>query len=199
MKKITLTLLANFFTLIVCAQKLTVTGVVVDSGGKPLESAACVLLNSSDSSLINFSRSNTEGVFKLKNIPTGTAYTLRVTYVGYEPFLQDIPKDFKAEMLDAGVIRMVSLSKLLDAAVVMGQRNAVTFKNDTTEFDAAAFRVQPNATGEDLLKKLPGVEVDKDGNVKAQGEQVKQVLVNGKKFFSIDPKIATQNLPAGAI
>ena len=199
MKKITFTLLANLFTLILFAQKFTVTGVVVDSDGKPLESAACVLLNSSDSSLINFSRSNTEGVFKLKNIPVGTAYTLRVTYVGYEPFLQDIPKDFKAETLDAGAIRMVSLSKMLDAAVVTGQRNAVTFKNDTTEFDAAAFRVQPNATGEDLLKKLPGVEVDKDGNVKAQGEQVKQILVNGKKFFSNDPKIATQNIPAGAI
>ena len=199
MKKITLTIIANLFTFILFAQKFTVTGVVVDSGGKPLESAACVLLNSADSSLINFSRSNTEGVFKLKNIQVGTAYTLRVTYVGYEPFLQDIPKDFKAETIDAGAIRMVSLSKMLDAAVVTGQRNAVTFKNDTTEFDAAAFRVQPNATGEDLLKKLPGIEVDKDGNVKAQGEQVKQVLVNGKKFFSNDPKIATQNLPAGAI
>lgn len=199
MKKITITLLANLLTLIIFAQKFTVTGVVVDSGGKPLESAACVLLNSSDSSLINFSRSNTEGVFKLKNIPFGTAYTLRITYVGDEPFLQDIPKDFKAETLNVGAIRMVSLSKMLDAALVTGQRNAVTFKNDTTEFDAAAFRVQPNATGEDLLKKLPGVEVDKDGNVKAQGEQVKQVFVNGKKFFSNDPKIATQNLPAGAI
>ena len=199
MKKISITLLVNLFTLILFAQKFTVTGVVVDSGGKPLESAACVLLNSTDSSLINFSRSNTEGVFKLKNIPVGTAYTLRVTYIGYEPFLQDISKDFKAETLDAGAIRMVSLSKLLDAAVVTGQRNAVTFKNDTTEFDAAAFRVQPNATGEDLLKKLPGVEVDKDGNVKAQGEQVKQIFVNGKKFFSNDPKIATQNIPAGAI
>ena len=86
MKKITITLLANLFTLIVCAQKFTVTGVVVDSGGKLLESAACVLLNSADSSLINFSRSNTEGVFKLKNIPIGTAYTLRVTFVGDEPF-----------------------------------------------------------------------------------------------------------------
>ena len=199
MKKTTFTLLFNLLAIAAFSQKFSVTGVVVDSTGKPLESAACVLLNSADSSLVNFSRSNTEGVFKLRNIPVGTAYTLRVTFVGYEPYLQDIPKDFKGETLDAAAIRMVPVAKLLDAAVVTGQRAPITFNNDTTEFDATAFRVQPNATGEDLLKKLPGVEVDKDGNVKAQGEQVKQVLVNGKKFFSNDPKIATQNLPAGAI
>ncbi len=199
MKKITFTLFLLSIALVTYAQKFSVTGVVVDSAGKALESAACVMLNPSDSSLVNFSRSNTEGVFRLKNIPYGKAYTLRVTFVGYETYLQDIPADFKGETLDAGGIRMVAQSKLLNAAVITAQRNPVTFKNDTTEFDAAAFRVQPNATGEDLLKKLPGVEVDKDGNIKAQGETVKQVLVNGKKFFSNDPKIATQNLPAGAI
>ena len=94
---------------------------------------------------------------------------------------------------------MTPLSKLLNEAVVKAERDPVRISGDTTEFNASSFKVQPNATSEDLIKKMPGMEVDKNGNVKAQGEAVTQVLVNGKKFFGKDPKIAMQNLPAGAV
>ena len=70
---------------------------------------------------------------------------------------------------------------------------------DTIQYNAGSFKTQPNASVEDLLKKLPGVKVDKDGTVKAQGEKVQKVLVDGKEFFGNDPKMATKNLPADAI
>jgi outer membrane receptor protein involved in Fe transport len=199
MKKTLLILLASVFSLALSAQKYSITGIVIDSAGKPMEGSAVVLLNSADSSMVGFSRSKADGVFLIRNVPTGTAYTLRATFVGHDAFLQDISKDFKEAKMDVGGIRMTPLSKMLDAATITGVRAPITFKGDTTEFNAAAFKTQPNATAEELLKKLPGVEVDKDGNVKAQGESVTKIFVNGKKFFSNDPKIATQNLPAGAV
>jgi hypothetical protein len=72
-------------------------------------------------------------------------------------------------------------------------------KKDTVEFSAGAFKTKPNAVAEDLLKKIPGMEVDKDGNIKSQGEAVQRVLVNGKRFFGDDPKMATRNLPPDVI
>jgi hypothetical protein len=199
MKKTFLTFFSLLFIGQLIAQKFSVTGTVIDSAGKAMESASVVLLNSSDSSLVNFARTKADGTFLMRNVAAGTAYTIRITFVGYDAFLQDIPKDFKGEKFDASAIRMTPLSKMLDAALVTSQRAPVTFNGDTTVFNADAFKTQPNATAEDLLKKLPGVEVDKDGNVKAQGEAVTNILVNGKKFFGTDPKIATQNLPAGAV
>ena len=75
----------------------------------------------------------------------------------------------------------------------------VTLINDTIQYNAGSFKVQPNANVEQLLKKLPGVKVEKDGTIKAQGEKVNKVLVDGKEFFGNDPKIATKNLPADAV
>jgi hypothetical protein len=94
---------------------------------------------------------------------------------------------------------MVSVPKDLKEVVIKGERDPVTIKQDTIEYNAGSFKVQPNAVVEDLLKRLPGVEVDRDGTVKAQGQQVRRVTVDGKEFFGRDPKIATKNLPADAV
>jgi hypothetical protein len=83
--------------------------------------------------------------------------------------------------------------------VIITSEAPIIVKNDTTQFNANAFVVRPNSTAEDLLKKLPGVEVDRDGNVKAQGEQVQKIYVDGKEFFGNDPKLATQNITADMI
>ena len=135
-------------------------------------------------------------------MPPATDYLLKITFVGNEPYFQDVLKDVKpndAGVVDLGGVRMTPLSKLLDAATVTGYKDPVKINGDTTEFNASSFKVQPNAVAEDLIKKLPGVEVAKDGSVTAMGESVKQVYVNGKKFFGKDPKVALQNLPANAI
>ncbi len=201
--------LFTVFTFIWCfgftqisAQKFAITGTVVDSAGKGMQNATVLLLSAADSSLASFSRTTDKGVFTLKSVSPSADYLLKVTFVGYEPYFQDIKKDVKPDdtgIVDIGGIRMTPLSKLLDAATVTGYKDPVKINGDTTEFNASSFKVQPNAVAEDLIKKLPGVEVAKDGTVTAMGETVKQVYVNGKKFFGKDPKVALQNLPAGAI
>lgn len=196
------TLVLSFGFTQISAQKFTITGVVADSVGKALPSATVLLLSASDSSLASFGRTTDKGVFTLKNVSPSADYLLKITFVGYEPYWQDVKKDLKpndAGILDLGGIRMTPLSKLLDAAVVTGYKDPVKINGDTTEFNASSFKVQPNAAAEDLIKKLPGLEVAKDGSVTAMGESVKQVYVNGKKFFGKDPKVALQNLPANAI
>jgi outer membrane receptor protein involved in Fe transport len=184
------------------AQKITITGIVADGDGKAMENATVLLLASSDSSLVSFGRTKPNGTFELRNVSLAANCFLKLTFVGYEPYFQDILKDTKptnGTTLELGGIRMTPLSKMLNEAVVKGERDPVRISGDTTEFNAASFKTQPNATVEDLIKKLPGMEVDKNGNVKSQGEAVTQVLVNGKKFFGKDPKIAMQNLPAGSV
>ncbi|MBA4057707.1 MAG: TonB-dependent receptor, partial [Marivirga sp.] len=102
--------------------------------------------------------------------------------------------------VDLGIINMKAQSKMLDEVLIESQRAPVTVKKDTIEFNAEAFKsIKENAVVEDLLKRLPGVEVDADGTIRAQGEQVKRVTVDGKNFFGSDPKLATRNLPADAI
>lgn len=184
------------------AQKISITGIVADGDGKAMENATVLLLAASDSSLVSFGRTKANGSFELRNVNLAANCFLKLTFVGYEPYFQDILKDTKptnGTTLELGGIRMTPLSKMLNEAVVKAERDPVKINGDTTEFNASSFKVQPNATAEDLLKKLPGMEVDRNGNVKSQGEAVTQVLVNGKKFFGKDPKIALQNLPAGAI
>ena len=201
--------LFTVFTLVLCfgftqtsAQKFAITGTVVDSAGKGMQNATVLLLAATDSSLVSFSRTTDKGVFTLKNVPSAAEYLLKVTFVGYDSYFEDIKKDVKpndAGVLELGGIRMTPHNKLLDAATVTGYKDPVKINGDTTEFNASSFKVQPNAVAEDLIKKLPGVEVAKDGSVTAMGETVTQVFVNGKKFFGKDPKVALQNLPAGAI
>jgi Outer membrane protein beta-barrel family len=201
MKKLFL-LLFVFCSTHLFAQKISITGIVADGDGKAMENATVLLLAASDSSLVSFGRTKANGTFELKNASLSAACFLKLTFVGYEPYFQDIAKDTKpttGNTLELGGIRMTPLSKILNEAVVKAERDPVKINGDTTEFNASSFKVQPNATTEDLIKKLPGMEVDRNGNVKAQGEAVTQILVNGKKFFGKDPKIAMQNLPAGAV
>jgi len=89
-------------------------------------------------------------------------------------------------------------AKVLEEVVLANEAPPVTIINDTIQYNAGSFKVQPNSNVEQLLKKLPGVKVDKDGTIKAQGEKVNRVLVDGKEFIGNEPKIATKNIPADA-
>ncbi len=180
------------------AQKFSIRGEVSDSTGAWLPSATVMLLNPADSSLVNFTVTNEQGHFELKNVARIT-YLLKVTFVGYKTYSKDIQSDASAPTLDLGVLSMQAAKTMLDE-VVVSEKVPVVVKRDTIEFNATAFKTNKNATVEDMLKKLPGVEVDHDGNVTAQGEQVKRVTVDGKDFFGErDPKLATRNLPADAV
>jgi len=186
------------FSNIALAQKVTIKGQLTDSLGT-LPSATILLLQQKDSSLVQFGVSNADGLFEIKNISRGD-YLFKVTFVGYTPHMIKISaRPEERPEINLGQILMRPKSKQLHEVVVKGEKDPVTVKRDTIEFNASSFKVKVNANVEDLLKKLPGVEVDNDGTIRAQGEQVQRVMVDGKEFFGQDPKLATRNLPADAV
>ncbi len=175
----------------------SIKGKLTDSIYKdPMAEATISVLYAKDSTVAAFTLSNPKGEFEIKDLDTG-AYRLMISFQGYRPvsrFFKVTPDSFNIVM---GTIYMDKKSTLLDEVIV--EAPPIQVKKDTVEFRASAFKTRPNATAEDLLKKVPGVQVDKDGNVKAQGEDVQKVYVDGKEFFGTDPKMATKNITADMI
>ncbi|MEO5976455.1 MAG: outer membrane beta-barrel protein [Chryseolinea sp.] len=182
----------------VVAQKFDIKGQVADSAGVLLSGATVMLLNPTDSALQNFRTTDSKGAFELKNLARKT-YLLKITFVGFKTYSKSVAPLTDNPVVDLGSVRLKEAATKLDE-VVVEDIIPVVVKKDTIEYNAAAFKTVRNANVEDLLKKLPGVEVDNDGNITAQGETVKRVTVDGKDFFGgTDPKLATKNLPADAI
>jgi len=188
------------FCTIAAAQKNgTVKGIAFDTLGKqPVSNATVTLMQKKDSSLISFTMTDNSGRFELTNIQNGE-YRLLITHVNYHNTTGVFKIDDAHRSIDLGNIVMNDRNKILSEVIVTAEAPPVTLVGDTIQYNAGSFKTQPNANVEDLLKKLPGVKVEKDGTVKAQGEKVQKVLVDGKEFFGNDPKIATKNLPADAI
>lgn len=180
------------------AQNYEVKGKIVDSTKVGLPSATVVLLQASDSVMVTFNVSNNEGVFHLKNLKAGD-YVLQISYMGYKNWAQSLSLSPEKPSLDLAEINLDANAQLLETINVEADKIPIVIKKDTIEYNADAFKVKPNSDVEALLKKLPGIEVEKDGTVKAQGEEVKKILVDGKEFFGDDPKTATKNLPADAV
>lgn len=180
------------------AQKFSIKGTVSDTLNNPMPSATVMLLNPKDSSLVNFGVTNVSGAFEIKNVNKGT-YQLKISFVGFAPFIKNFTTPETGTVVELGRLKLEPQSTYLDAIVIQGERNPVTVKRDTIEFNASSFKTKQNANVEDLLKKMPGIEVESDGTISAQGEQVQQVTVDGREFFGRDPKLATRNLPADAV
>jgi hypothetical protein len=179
-------------------QKITIKGQLADSTGTSLPSATVLILSPKDSSLVNFGVSNAQGFFEIRNL-NRAEYLFRVTFVGYAPLTVNVSPKPDETVVDLGMLNMQPESRVLDEVTVRAERAPVVVKKDTIEFNATSFRTKPNAMVEDLLKQLPSVEVDNDGTIRAQGEQVQRVTVDGREFFGRDPKLATRNLPADAV
>ncbi|MBC7889473.1 MAG: outer membrane beta-barrel protein [Ferruginibacter sp.] len=174
-----------------------IKGMVIDSLSKqPLTNATVSLFNKEDSTGEGFAVADKLGAFELKNITQGT-YILGISFAGYRQVVKNIEVTATQLSFDLGTVYLNTDTGMLAGVVVMS--SPIIINKDTVEFRAAAFKTKPNATVEDLLKKLPGVEVDKDGNISAQGEPITKVYVDGKEFFSNDPKLATKNLTADLI
>lgn len=180
------------------AQKITVKGKLTDSSSSPLPMATILFLNPKDSTLVNFGSTDKEGLFEVKNL-NRAEYLFKVTYISQAPLFVKISPKPDDLVIDLGVQKMEPASTMLGEVEIKGERAPVTIKKDTIEFNAGSFKTQPNAVVEDLLKKMPGMEVDNDGTIRAQGETVQRVTVDGKEFFGRDPKLATRNLPADAV
>ena len=180
------------------SQSASIRGIVTDTVEKKLLfNGAVVLLRKTDSVMVCFRRSAANGEFVLPNLPAGK-FLLMVSFPAYADYLDEIELKDSASSLDLGRVMMTLKSQLLQAVVVSGTQ-AIRLKGDTTEFKADSFKVQANASVEDLLKKLPGIQVDKNGKITAQGEAVQKVLVDGEEFFGDDPTLVTKNLRADMV
>ncbi len=200
MRRLFLLFTATLFSTIVSAQKNgTVKGVAFDTISKePVAAATISVLDRKDSSLVTFTMTGADGRFELKGIADGD-YRLLITHINYHNSNSYFRISDSSKSVSLGNVVMNDKSKVLQEVVLAAEAPPVTLINDTIQYNAGSFRVQPNASVEQLLKKLPGVKVEKDGTIKAQGETVNRVLVDGKEFFGNDPKVATKNLPADAV
>ncbi|MCX6207493.1 MAG: outer membrane beta-barrel family protein [Bacteroidetes bacterium] len=175
----------------------TVKGKLVDSLTKQsLKDATVTVMDAKDSTLEVFGLAKTDGLFELKNLAL-KPLILQINFQSYEPYSKAINPTKSNPDINVGTIFLQAKSH--DLGNVTVTQSPIIIKKDTIEFNASSFKTKPNAVAEDLLKKMPGIEVDKDGGIKAQGETVQRVLVDGKRFFGDDPKLATKNLPPDVI
>jgi len=201
MRKIFLLLLLMFFFVAaIMAQKNgSIKGIAFDTISKqPVPGATVTVLEKKDSSLVSFTMTGNDGHFELKGLANGD-YRLMITHVNYHNSNTFFTISDNSKNAEPGNVVMSDRSKVLEEVVLANDAPPVTLINDTIQYNAGSFKTAPNASVEQLLKKLPGVKVEKDGTIKAQGEKVTKVLVDGKEFFGNDPKVATKNLPADAI
>ena len=199
--KCLLMLLMILFSPMAFAQQsgVNVTGSVVEQGSDtPIEQAPVRLLNVKDSAMVRGVVSARNGSFTLKNVKKGS-YLLHITFIGYDPLYQPLQITGKKNPVNVGKLELSDGAIELGEAVVIGKAPEVTVRNDTVEYNADSYKVTEGSVLEDLLKKMPGVEVDSEGKITVNGKEVKKVMVDGKEFFSDDPKVASKNLPAKMI
>lgn len=193
----TLLLLVAFWNVSVIAQSNTISGKIIDqSDNTPLPGATAALYKKSDTTVLYKGAStDTEGKFTFTGVAKG-AYLLRVSFVGYEPYRKEVTMTQKA--VDLGALKLTPASKLLNEVKVEGTQMRTQQKGDTTEYNAGAYKVNPNADAQDLITKMPNITVE-GGTVKAQGEEVRKVLIDGREFYGDDATLALRNLPAEVI
>ena len=186
-----------FYVLSISAQNtLSFSGTLLGKDDhEPIIAASIELLNSRDSSLVKGVVSNMKGEYAFRELSKGN-YIMRASYMGYHPLLKNISLDGNQTSVKIETLYMETSDILLGEMTIEGKVAEMIVKNDTIEYDALSFKTEENAVVEDLLKKLPGVDVDSDGKITAAGKEVKKIRVQGKEFFADDPKIASKNLPA---
>ncbi|NIG54812.1 TonB-dependent receptor [Chitinophaga sp. Cy-1792] len=198
MKKILL-----FLTLLCLAQGLhaqhaVIRGQVTDTLNRNhLPNAVVAVLRAKDSILYKFQRTTADGKFELKNLQPGN-YLVSISYPKFADYVEPVTLD-SSTVKEMGNIGVIQKSKLLQEVVIKQQVAAIRFKGDTTEFNADSFKTAANANVEDLLKILPGIQVDSKGQITAMGQTVKKVLVDGEEFFGDDPTLVTKNLRADMV
>jgi hypothetical protein len=185
-----------FTSLLSFSQLSSLKGTVTDSVEKKNPANAVVsVLRNKDSVLVKFARTEKDGSFQINELPPGK-FIIMVTH----PYMGDYfdVVDVKAPVTDLGKVYITPKTKLL-AEVILKSGSPIRIKGDTTVYTADSFKVRPGANVEELLRRLPGIQVDRNGQITAMGERVKKVLVDGEEFFGSDPGIATKNLRADVV
>lgn len=185
-----------FLPLVALAQNRTVNGHIQDKqNGGPLPGATVQLKSTTDTTQIYGAIAQPNGRFSISGLKEQN-FVLIIRSIGYKTYRKSI--QLTNRETDLGTFKLVSDNQVLEEVEVTGTMERATMKGDTTQFNADAFKVNPDANAEDLIKKMPGVEID-GGTIKAQGEDVKMVMVDGKPFFGNDPNAALKNLPAQSV
>ena len=179
--------------------RVEVTGAVIEQGSNlPVGQATVRLLSARDSTLTGGVVSTNDGKFSIRNVASGD-YLLHVTFVGFDPVYQPLQISGRVNPVNVGTLEMSVGAILLGEAVVLGRAADVVVRNDTVEYNADSFKVPEGSMLEDLLKKMPGVEISSDGKVTVNGKEIRRIMVDGKEFFTSDPQVASRNLPADMI
>lgn len=187
-----------FLNFSVFSQNIVIRGKILDINTQaPLESATIYFSSVKDSSVIDYTISDKNGIFKIETKKITKPFFLKIAYIGYQTYKLELPS--LIENKDFGNLFLETNSNSLAEVVVKSEAPPIRIKKDTLEFNASSFKVRPDANVEALLKQLPGVEVASDGKITVNGKEVSQILVNGKPFFDKDGKVALQSLPSDII
>ena len=180
-------------------QEMKVTGTVYDSTGlKPVNNAMAMAVRMKDSLLLGFDRTDALGKFELSGFSIDT-FSLVIDHPGFDDKIYYMFGHKENSDIDIPAIRMLLKSQEIEEVIIYANREPIFYRGDTLVYVADSFKVNEGAVVEELLKKLPGIKVDKQGNITSQGQEISQVLVDGDEFFGTDPTIATQNLGADGI
>ncbi|MBQ6167102.1 MAG: TonB-dependent receptor [Muribaculaceae bacterium] len=200
MKKIFSILIALGCLVPLSLRATVINGVLVDSQDTTelIEATVKLLMANKDSTMVKGTTTDMNGVFNIKGVKAGR-YLLRFSYLGYNDVIKHVTVGDDGRDVNIGVVTMDPNSIMLKETVVMGVKSPIVVKEDTIEFNADTYKTQANAVVEDLLKRLPGVEVGSDGKITANGKEVKKILIDGKEFFSDDPTVASKNIPADMV
>lgn len=177
-----------------------INGILVDATDTTelIGASVRLLKTTKDSTLVKGTTTDAMGVFNLKGIKEGK-YLLKLSYVGYNDEVKHITVGADGRDVNLGVIKLTPNTVMLKEATVIGVKTPITVKEDTIEYNADTYKTQANAVVEDLLKRLPGVEVSSDGKITANGKEIKKILIDGKEFFNDDPTVASKNIPADMV
>ena len=200
MKKLSFVIVATFaFVFLSIAQEAEQRGIISgklidEATNESMAEANVRILAQKDSLFITGKASNKDGSFSIP-IKYGN-YIVHVSYIGYVDVFKDTTVTVRNPDIKLGTIKLHTDDILLSDAVVTAVAPEIIVRGDTIEYNADSYKVTESAVVEDLLLKMPGVEIDKDGKIVINGMEIKKILVDGKEFFSDDPKIASKNLPA---
>ena len=200
MKKLLMLLACSYCFALNATAQGTLKGKLSDStSNAPIGLAPVTVFRAADTSIITYRLSSPDGEFKVPGLPFHLNCRVVISVSGYSAFRKEFTLSNSESTIDMGIIQLSRSAKSLDEVIVLSERPPVIIRKDTVEFNASAFKTLPNALVEDLLKKLPGVQVDNEGNIMVNGKPVNKITVDGKSFFGDDPKMATRNLPANVI
>ena len=168
---------------------------VEEKTGQPVAFATASVTVKGEKEALKYTLTDDQGYATMTKLKKGS-YTFRVELMGYKSYVREITIE---KNMDLGTIRMADDAIALDAAQISAVGNPIIVKKDTIEYAASSFKTSDNDMLEELLKKLPGVEVEADGSITANGETIKKITIDGKTFFLDDPQLASKNIPAKII